>query len=973
MPTSPSSRKILLIGWDAADWKVIHPLLDAGKMPHLARFLEQGVMGNIATLQPALSPTLWTSIATGKRPYKHGILGFSEPDPVTGGIRPITNLSRKTKAIWNILNQEGKNTITVGWWPSNPAEPLSKGVMVSNDYQNAHGPPDPWPLKPGTIHPERLVRHLKDLRFHPGELTEDDLRPFLPGIEGMSREELDKLEKDPRIQSLMKIIADCTSVHSAATALIQNEPWDLMCVYYDAIDHFGHAFMKYHPPQRPQVDDWDFKVFNYCVEAGYRFHDAMLGTLLSLAGEDTTVILMSDHGFHPDDLRLSNIPREPAGPAAEHRQFGIFAAKGHGIRQDDRIYGASLIDICPTLLHLFGLPVGEDMDGKVLLDIYENPPADIQRIPSWDAVPGDHGMHPPDKQISAADSKAALDQLVALGYIEEPDADQSKAIEQTVRELDYNLAQAWIDGGYYAEAVAILERLYAKWPMEHRFGFKLATCYQAQGRPADLRALVTTVCERRMQEAQEAVETLKALKLDDEAAQKAEKERIEAMSDKEKEKFGRERRELLAKARPNLFSLRYLEACADMGEKRYEDALAKLEQLDSDFGARRNALTLRGEALQRLQRWDESRTAFKEALALDAEAPGPLLGMARAALAARNFEAAIDHARQSLGLLYFQPKGHYILGLAHYRRGELADAKNAFLTCVSQAPLFAAGFRMLGQIARFEHDALAQTEYALRLKHSRERLTALRDSKHAELQQLSAGPLHGGDDPDTRPMPELQPRPDAHAGVAAEEIITLVSGLPRSGTSLMMQLLEAAGLPAFTDGKRQADDSNQKGYYEHDKVAALLTSPDKSWLAGAKGHALKVVAPLLAALPLKIQNQKSNIQNLHYRVLFMEREMQEILESQETMLSRLGKPTHPGADIAKAYRQQVRHAKTWLSGRGIPAMSVDYSRLVHRPDEVLPELAAFLGVSDRLEAMRAVIDPSLHRARGAVEAANTSA
>ena len=126
MSTSPP-RKVLLVGWDAADWKVIHPLLDAGKMPHLARFLERGVMGNIATLQPALSPTLWTSI-------------------------------------------------TVGWWPSNPAEPLSKGVMVSNDYQHAHGSstfePEKWPLKPETIHPERLVRHLKDLRFHPAELTE---------------------------------------------------------------------------------------------------------------------------------------------------------------------------------------------------------------------------------------------------------------------------------------------------------------------------------------------------------------------------------------------------------------------------------------------------------------------------------------------------------------------------------------------------------------------------------------------------------------------------------------------------------------------------------------------------------------------------------------------------------------------------------------------------------------------------------
>ena len=74
------------------------PLIDAGKMPNLARLIEEGICGNIATLQPVLSPILWTSIATGKRAYKHGIHGFSEPDPLSGGIRPVTNLSRKTKA-----------------------------------------------------------------------------------------------------------------------------------------------------------------------------------------------------------------------------------------------------------------------------------------------------------------------------------------------------------------------------------------------------------------------------------------------------------------------------------------------------------------------------------------------------------------------------------------------------------------------------------------------------------------------------------------------------------------------------------------------------------------------------------------------------------------------------------------------------------------------------------------------------------
>ena len=85
------NRKVLLIGWDAADWKVINPLMDAGKMPNLEKLVNQGVKGNLSTLYPMLSPMLWTSIATGKRAHKHGIHGFSEPDPQSGCVRPITN------------------------------------------------------------------------------------------------------------------------------------------------------------------------------------------------------------------------------------------------------------------------------------------------------------------------------------------------------------------------------------------------------------------------------------------------------------------------------------------------------------------------------------------------------------------------------------------------------------------------------------------------------------------------------------------------------------------------------------------------------------------------------------------------------------------------------------------------------------------------------------------------------------------
>ncbi len=161
------NNKVLLIGWDAADWKVIRPLVEQGKMPHTCALIERGVMGDLATLHPVLSPMLWTTIATGKRPYKHGILGFSEPTPDGAGVQPVTQYGRTTKAIWNILNQQGLRSHVIGWWPSHPVEPIN-GVMVSNHFHTAVGPPEePWPLAPGMVHPRRVADTLAELRLNP--------------------------------------------------------------------------------------------------------------------------------------------------------------------------------------------------------------------------------------------------------------------------------------------------------------------------------------------------------------------------------------------------------------------------------------------------------------------------------------------------------------------------------------------------------------------------------------------------------------------------------------------------------------------------------------------------------------------------------------------------------------------------------------------------------------------------------------
>ena len=166
-----ASRKVLLVGWDAADWKVIRPLMDAGKMPNVQRLVENGASGQISTLHPPLSPMLWTSIATGKRPYKHGIHGFTEPTADGRDVQPVTNLARKSKALWNILHQNALRSIVVGWWPSHPAEPIN-GVMVSDHFHRAQGPlEEGWSLLPNAVQPQELAATLAGLRMHPDLLT----------------------------------------------------------------------------------------------------------------------------------------------------------------------------------------------------------------------------------------------------------------------------------------------------------------------------------------------------------------------------------------------------------------------------------------------------------------------------------------------------------------------------------------------------------------------------------------------------------------------------------------------------------------------------------------------------------------------------------------------------------------------------------------------------------------------------------
>ncbi|HNQ28286.1 MAG TPA: alkaline phosphatase family protein, partial [Aquaticitalea sp.] len=360
-------NKLLLIGWDAADWKIIGPLLAKGQMPALKYIIDNGVYGNMGTMNPPFSPMLWTSVATGKTPDKHGVLGFIEVLENGVGVRPVTAKSRKARALWNIFHHEGLKSNLIGWWPSFPAEPIN-GVVVTDKFQKVSlDPKKQKPMASGTIHPKHMEQVLKELRMFAFEVTGEHILPFIPDALQIDQ------EKDKSLTVLAKVLSENVSIHNAATRLLRTTDWDFTAVYYDLIDHLCHSFMKFHPPMLNRVNAKQYEFYKEVVNGAYRFQDMMLERKLELIDRDTTVIVMSDHGYESGNKRLLELPKLQAAAAMDHRQFGIFAAMGPNIKKREKVYGLGLIDIAPTVLHHFGLPVGGDMDGKVALEVFENP------------------------------------------------------------------------------------------------------------------------------------------------------------------------------------------------------------------------------------------------------------------------------------------------------------------------------------------------------------------------------------------------------------------------------------------------------------------------------------------------------------------------------------------------------------------------------------------------------------------------
>jgi len=256
---------------------------------------------------------------------------------------------------------------------------------------------------------------------------------------------------------------------------------------------------------------------------------------------------------------------------------------------------------------------------------------------------------------------------------------------------------------------------------------------------------------------------------------------------------------------------------------------------------------------------------------------------------------------------------------------------------IQQAPAYLLPYRLLSQLYR---GPLKSPEKAVQYQVQAE---TLREIKHSQKKKEEIS--HS---------PETSETSVTEAGKtesAKSDPIIIVSGLPRSGTSLMMQILLAGGLSLCEDHARPADENNPRGFAEDSRVMQLTRN--SNWVPEARGKALKVIAPLLACLP----------EGERYFVIVMKRPEQEIAASQKTMLSRLGKPSTIDSQAApQALTRLLQRSLTAVKERsGFRFLEIDYPKLIQSPEAELAKLKDFLPLTFSPDQAARAIDPSLYR------------
>jgi len=431
--------RVLVVGIDGGTFRVLEPMVQRGRLPTFATLLEEGASGRLRSARPMLSPALWTTLVTGQPRKVHGVRDFLVRGD--GGRRVVTSNDRRSAALWNVASAAGLEVGFLGWWASWPAEPVN-GFMVSDRMTRArwlewHG----GERRSWRTFPPELAEELEPLVFDP-------LDPPMEEIEGMA--DFTPEETAELLAARKPVMAHGPSVFKFAYCsqrsyeemalhlLDRRGQPDLTGVFLIANDAVSHTFWHYYRPRTFDGVDREKAVrLRRLIPAMYRHNDRYLARLLAEVDPETVVMIVSDHGFQPS----GRLP-EPAagaevaasfdesfgarlaggavtvGQSGVHHPQGIFIARGGPVRRSYELEGASILDVTPTVLALLGLPVAEDMPGRVLTEMLD--PAFLHRFPVRTIPSYDYLERTPidTESTPGTGDEEAMEMLRALGYIQ---------------------------------------------------------------------------------------------------------------------------------------------------------------------------------------------------------------------------------------------------------------------------------------------------------------------------------------------------------------------------------------------------------------------------------------------------------------------------------------------------------------------------------------------------------------------------
>ncbi|MCM2314771.1 MAG: alkaline phosphatase family protein, partial [Thermoanaerobaculia bacterium] len=332
----PASSRVIVLAIDGVDPHTVDLLMSEGRMPNFAKMRREGAYAPLTSELPLLSPVVWTTVATGKRPDQHRIGHFTAVNPQTGEQLPVTSQMRKAKALWNILSEAKKSVAVAGWWATWPAESVN-GAIVS-DHLAYHflfkeGVTGGAADATGKTYPPELLSEVTPLVVRPQGVGLDVVRRYLD----VTQAELDRpFDFHDRVGHFRWAWGTSETYRKIGLHLWESRKPDVLMVYIEGVDStshlFGHLFRA--SGLAGDLADQQSK-YGRAVEEMYVHIDAMVGEYMKAMDDRTTLVVLSDHGFElgklPDDPTMTQEMTRVSEKF--HRLRGILYMYGHGVRR----------------------------------------------------------------------------------------------------------------------------------------------------------------------------------------------------------------------------------------------------------------------------------------------------------------------------------------------------------------------------------------------------------------------------------------------------------------------------------------------------------------------------------------------------------------------------------------------------------------------------------------------------------------